>query len=64
MWRFGLNENFIYLPNDVVDDLIDGKSNVGMNGEHLSQRIFILSRIQVSIQQASHHIQEGRVILL
>lgn len=58
------NENFVYLSNDVVDDLVNGKSNVGMNGEHLSQSIFILSGIQVSIQQAAYHIQEGWVILL
>lgn len=35
-----------------------------MNGEHLPQCVFILSRIQVSIQQAAYHIQEGWVILL
>lgn len=60
---FSLKVNFANLPNDVVDDLVDGEANVGVDGEHLSQCIFILSRIQVAIQQAAYHIQECWVVL-
>ena len=56
--------NSAYLPNDVVDDLVDGEADVGVDGEHLSQGVFILCGVQVAIQQAAHHIQEGRVVLL
>lgn len=56
--------NSSYLPNDVVDDLVDGEADVGVDGEHLSQCVFILCGVQVAIQQAAHHIQEGRVVLL
>lgn len=56
--------DFSYLPDDVVDDLVDGEADVGVDGEHLSQCVFILRGVQVTIQQAAHHIQEGRVVLL
>lgn len=39
-----------YLPNYVVDDLVDGEADVGVDGEHLSQCVFILCGIQVTIQ--------------
>lgn len=56
--------NPVYLPDDVVDDLVNGKADVGVDCEHLSQRVFILCGVQVAIQQAAHHIQEGWVVLL
>lgn len=39
-----------YLSDDVVDDLVDGETNIGVDGEHLSQRIFILCGVQVAIK--------------
>lgn len=56
--------NFAYLSNDVVDDFVDGEADVGVDGEHLSQCVFILCGVQVSIQQASHHIQKCWIVLL
>lgn len=35
-----------------------------MDGEHLSQRVFVLRGVQVAVQKAAHHVQEGRVVLL
>lgn len=54
---------FAYLPNYVVDDLVNGEADVGVDGEHLSQCVFILRGVQVAIQQTAHHVQEGWVIL-
>lgn len=53
-----------YLPDYIVDDLVDSEANVGVDGEHLSERVFILCRVQVTVQQAANHIQEGWIILL
>lgn len=53
-----------YLAYDVVYDLVDGEADVGVDGEHLSQCVFILCGVQVAIQQAAHHIKEGWVVLL
>lgn len=35
-----------------------------MDGEHLTQRVLVLRGVQVAVQQAAHHVQEGGVILL
>lgn len=57
-------ETLLYLSNDVVDDFVDGEADVGMDGKHLSQRVFILRGVQIPIQQATDHIKEGWVVLL
>lgn len=38
-----------YLPDDVVDDFVDGEADVGVDGEHLAQGVLILRRVQVSV---------------
>lgn len=53
-----------YLPDYIVDDLVNSEANVGVDGEHLSERVFILRRVQVTVQQTANHIQEGWIILL
>lgn len=45
-------------------DLVDGESNVGVNGEHLSERVLKLCGVQVAIQQAAHHVEKRWVVLL
>ena len=52
-----------HLSDNALDEFVHGKGNVGMNGEHLSQRIFILGRVYVAIQQAPHLVQESWVII-
>lgn len=47
-----------------MDDLVDGEADVGVDGEHLSQCVFILCGVQVAVQQTAHHVQKGWVILL
>jgi len=56
--------NSAYLANDIVDDLVDSEADVGVDSEHLSQRVFVLCGVQVAVQQAAHHIKEGWVVLL
>lgn len=53
-----------YLSDDVVDDFVDGEADIGVDGEHLPQRVLILCRVQVAIKQTAHHIEESWVILL
>lgn len=47
-----------------MDDLVDGEADVGVDGEHLSQRVFILCGVQVAVQETAHHVQEGWIVLL
>lgn len=35
-----------------------------MDSEHLPQRVLVLCRVDIPIQQTPHHIQEGRIVLL
>ena len=53
-----------YLSDDVLDELVDGEADVGVDGEHLPQRVLVLRGLQVAVQEAAHHVQEGRVVLL
>lgn len=47
-----------------MDDLVDGKADVGVDGEHLSQRVLVLRGVQVAVQETTHHVQEGWIVLL
>lgn len=39
---FRTKSKYSHLPDDVVDDFVDSEANVGVDGEHLSQRVFKL----------------------
>lgn len=48
-----------HLPDDALDELVHGESDISMDGEHLSQGVLILGRLHVAIQKVTHHLQEG-----
>lgn len=52
------------LADDVLDKLVHGEGDVGVDGEHLPQGVLVLSRLHVSIQEVPHHLQEHRVVIL
>jgi len=52
------------LPHDALDELVHGEGDVRADGEHLPQRVFVLRRLHVAIQQITNHLQEGRVVIL
>ncbi len=52
------------LSDYVLDELVHGEGDVGVNGEHLSERILVLRRLHIPIQQITHHLQKRRVIIL
>ncbi len=41
---------------DVLNELVNGKSDVSVDGEHLSQGVLILRGLQVSIQKTAYHV--------
>lgn len=51
------------LSDDALDQFVHGEGNVGMDREHLSQRVLVQRRLHVSIQHAAHHLQKGRVVV-
>lgn len=53
-----------HLSNDALDQLVHGKGDVGVNGEHFTQGVLVLRRVHVPVQEVAHHVQEGRVIIL
>lgn len=53
-----------YLADNILHQFVHSKANVGVDGEHLPQCVLVLRWVNVPIQQAPHHIQERRVVLL
>ena len=53
-----------HLARDALHQLVHGEADVGMDGEHLTERVLVLRGVNAAIQQAAHHIQEGWVVLL
>lgn len=48
-----------HLPDDALDELVHCEGDVSVNGEHFPQRVLVLRRLHVSIQQIPDHLQEG-----
>lgn len=46
------------LSDYVLDELVHSEGDVGVNGEHLSERILIVRRLHIPIQQITHHLQK------
>lgn len=38
------------LPDDALDEFVHSEGDVGVDGEHLSQRVLILRRLHVTVQ--------------
>lgn len=53
-----------HLAHDVLHQLVHGEADVGVDGEHLPQGVLVLRGVDVPVQQAPHHVQEGWVVLL
>lgn len=53
-----------YLPDYALDELVHGKGNVGVDGEHLPQLVLILRCLHIPIQKIADHLQKGRVVVL
>lgn len=47
------------LADDALDEFVHGEGDVGVDGEHFPQRVLVLRRLHVSVQQVPHHLQEG-----
>ncbi len=45
-----------HLSYDILNELVNGKSDVSVDGEHLSQGVLVLRGLQVSIQKTAYHV--------
>lgn len=53
-----------YLADNILHQLVHSEADVGVDGEHLPQRVLVLRGVDVPVQQAPHHVQEGGVVFL